>query len=267
MNVFKRAWASIESTVSPRHFYRLSGLWLPWFAWPAAILLSVGLIWGLAIAPEDYQQGNSYRIIFIHVPAASLAMGGYLLLAICAVISLVWRVKTADAVARAAAPVGALFCLLALITGSLWGKPTWGTYWVWDARLTSMLILLFLYCGVMALQQAFDSQSQGSKASALLALVGVINLPIIKYSVEWWNTLHQGSTFRITERPTMPPDMYLPLLVMFLGLYCLFASVILMRSRHEILRREVRSRWVQAEIHGEAAIAELVTPLNSVGGR
>ena len=256
INWLRRLWATIESTVSPRYFYQISGRWLPWFAWPAALLIATGLVWGLAIAPADYQQGNSYRIIFIHVPAASLAMGGYLLLAICGAITLIWRVKTAEMVAKAVAPVGALFCLMALVTGSLWGKPTWGTYWVWDARLTSMLILLFLYCGVMALQQAFDSHNQGNKASALLAIVGVINLPIIKYSVEWWNTLHQGSTFRITERPTMPPDMYLPLLVMFLGLYCLFASVVLMRSRHEILRREVRSRWVQAEIHGETALAK-----------
>ena len=248
----RRLWATFESTVSPRHFYQLSGRWLPWFAWPAGMLIAVGLVWGLAIAPADYQQGNSYRIIFIHVPAASLAMGGYLLLAICGAISLIWRVKTAEMVAKAAAPVGALFCLLALITGSLWGKPTWGTYWVWDARLTSMLILLFLYLGVMALQNAFEEVAQGSKASALLALVGVVNLPIIKYSVEWWNTLHQGSTFRITERPTMPPEMYLPLLVMFLGLYALFATLILLRSRQEILQRERRSQWVRQLVEEQA---------------
>lgn len=249
----RRLWAIFESTVSPRHFYQLSGRWLPWFAWPAGVLIAVGLVWGLAIAPADYQQGNSYRIIFIHVPAASLAMGGYLLLAICGAISLIWRVKTAEMVAKAAAPVGALFCLLALITGSLWGKPTWGTYWVWDARLTSMLILLFLYLGVMALQNAFEEVAQGSKASALLALVGVVNLPIIKYSVEWWNTLHQGSTFRITERPTMPPEMYLPLLVMFLGLYALFATLILLRSRQEIVQRERRSQWVRQLVEGQAS--------------
>jgi len=235
-----------------RRWHGLGGRGRPWFAWPAGVLIAVGLVWGLAIAPADYQQGNSYRIIFIHVPAASLAMGGYLLLAICGAISLIWRVKTAEMVAKAAAPVGALFCLLALITGSLWGKPTWGTYWVWDARLTSMLILLFLYLGVMALQNAFEEVAQGSKASALLALVGVVNLPIIKYSVEWWNTLHQGSTFRITERPTMPPEMYLPLLVMFLGLYALFATLILVRSRQEILQRERRSQWVRQLIEEQA---------------
>ena len=253
MELLRRLWATFESTVSPRHFYQLSGRWLPWFAWPAGLLIAVGLVWGLAIAPPDYQQGNSYRIIFIHVPAASLAMGGYLLLAICGAISLIWRVKTAEMVAKAAAPVGALFCLLALITGSLWGKPTWGTYWVWDARLTSMLILLFLYLGVMALQNAFEEVAQGSKASALLALVGVVNLPIIKYSVEWWNTLHHGSTFRITERPTMPPEMYLPLLVMFFGLYALFATLILLRSRQEILQRERRSQWVRNLVMGQSS--------------
>lgn len=250
MNLLRTWWAAFERTVSPRHFYDLAGRWLPWLAWAAAILLPVGLVWGLAIAPADYQQGNSYRIIFIHVPAASLAMGGYLMLAICAVISLVWRVKTAEMVARATAPVGALFCFLALVTGALWGKPTWGTYWVWDARLTSMLILLFLYAGVIALQSAYEDAAQAGKAAAILALVGVVNLPIIKYSVTWWNTLHQGSTFRITERPTMPPEMYLPLLVMLLGLYCFFAAVVILRSRHEILRREWRSQWVRALILG-----------------
>ena len=252
INWLRRLWATIESTVSPRYFYQISGRWLPWFAWPAVLLIATGLVWGLAIAPADYQQGNSYRIIFIHVPAASLAMGGYLLLAICGAITLIWRVKTAEMVAKAAAPVGALFCLMALVTGSLWGKPTWGTYWVWDARLTSMLILLFLYFGVMALQNSFEEISQGSKAAALLAVVGVVNLPIIKYSVEWWNTLHQGSTFRITERPSMPPEMYLPLLVMFLGLYALFATLILMRSRQEILQRERRSQWVRDIIEASA---------------
>lgn len=253
MNRLRRLWAVFESTVSPRHFYRLSGHWLPWFAWPAAVLILTGLVWGLAFAPADYQQGNSYRIIFIHVPAASLAMGGYLMLAVCGLISLVWRVKTAEMVAAAAAPVGAWFCFLALVTGSLWGKPTWGTYWVWDARLTSMLILFFLYAGVMALQSAYEDAAQGGKAAAILALVGVVNLPIIKYSVQWWNTLHQGSTFRITERPTMPPEMYLPLLVMLLGLYCFFAAVVLMRSRHQILRRERRSQWVRQIIAGDIA--------------
>ncbi|WP_022955884.1 heme ABC transporter permease [Perlucidibaca piscinae] len=245
MTLLRKLWAVIEPTVSPRNFHDLAGRLLPWFAWPAAVLLLLGLVWGLAIAPPDYQQGNSYRIIFIHVPSASLAMGGYLMLAACAVISLVWKVKTADMVARAVAPAGAVFCFLALITGALWGKPTWGTYWVWDARLTSMLILLFLYMGVIALQHAFDEVAQGGKAAAILALVGVVNLPIIKYSVEWWNTLHQGSTFRITERPTMPPEMYLPLLVMFFGLWCLFVAVVLMRSRHIIVQRERRTRWVR----------------------
>lgn len=253
MKWLRDLWAAFESTVSPRHFYALSGRWLPWLAWPAALLLAVGLVWGLAIAPADYQQGNSYRIIFIHVPAASLAMGGYLMLAVCAVISLVWRVKTAEMVAKAAAPVGAYFCLMALVTGSLWGRPTWGTWWVWDARLTSMLILLFLYMGVMALHNAFEDAAQGSKAAAILALVGVVNLPIIKYSVVWWNTLHQGSTFRITARPTMPPEMYLPLLVMLLGLYCLYGALVIVRSRHEILRRERRSQWVRAIIAGRSA--------------
>lgn len=247
----QRLWKRIEATVGPRHFYQLAGRWMPWLIWPAVLLISVGLVWGLVFAPPDYQQGNSYRIIFIHVPAASLAMGGYALMGVAGAIVLIWRVKTAAAVARAVAPVGAIFCFLALVTGALWGKPTWGTYWVWDARLTSMLILLFLYLGVMALQQAFEHPEQGSRAAALLSVVGIVNIPIIKYSVDWWNTLHQGSTFRITAKPTMPPEMYLPLLTMFVGLWCLFAAVVLMRARYIILQQEHRKRWAQAEILGQ----------------
>ncbi len=246
------AWDYFQRTVSPKHFYEISGRWLPWLWSLASLLLGMGLVWGLAFAPPDYQQGNSYRIIFIHVPAASLAMGGYLLVASCALISLVWKVKTAEMVMRAAASLGAWFCFLALFTGAVWGKPTWGTYWVWDARLTSMLVLLFLYMGILALYSAYDSAASAAKAASILALVGVINLPIIKYSVEWWNTLHQGSTFKLTEKPSMPPEMWLPLLLCLLGFYAFFGASLLMRSRNEIIDRERRAKWVQALVQEES---------------
>lgn len=245
MSFWQTAWQGFLQTVSPKHFYRISGLWLPWLALWAGLFIGVGTVWGLAFAPADYLQGNSYRIIFIHVPSASLAMSGYLAMAVCGVISLVWKVKTAEMVARAIASVGAWFCFLALVTGAVWGKPTWGTYWVWDARLTSMLILWFLYVGVLALYSAYESSATGAKAAAILSVVGVVNLPIIKYSVQWWNTLHQGATFTLTARPKMAPEMVWPLLIMILGFYGLFALLVALKSRNIILDRERRSAWVR----------------------
>ncbi|PTQ89411.1 heme ABC transporter permease [Agitococcus lubricus] len=245
MSWLKRMWQTFEQTVSPKHFYRISGAFIPWLAIISALLISLGTVWGLAFAPPDYYQGNSYRIIFIHVPSASLAMSAYFALAICGVISLVWKIKTAEMVARAIAGLGAVFCFLALVTGGVWGKPTWGTYWVWDARLTSMLILLFLYLGVIALYNAYESSATGAKAAAILSIVGVINLPIIKYSVVWWNTLHQGATFTLTAKPKMPAEMWMPLLVMMFGFYCLFALLTLLKTRNIILQRERRSQWVK----------------------
>lgn len=252
MFFLKRWWQVVEQTVSPKHFYRISGAFIPWLATIAGLLIAIGTVWGLAFAPPDYVQGNSYRIIFIHVPAASIALSAYFTLAICGVISLVWKIKTAEMVARAIALIGAWFCFLALVTGAVWGKPTWGTYWVWDARLTSMLILLFLYLGVIALYNAYDSSATGAKAAAILAIVGVVNLPIIKYSVVWWNTLHQGATFTLTEKPKMPIDMWLPLLVMILGFYTLFALLTILKSRTIILQRERRSQWVRELVKAAA---------------
>lgn len=253
MSLLRKAWDTFQQTVSPRYFYEISGRFLPWLAVPAVLLVLAGCVWGLAFAPADYQQGNSYRIIFIHVPAASLAMGGYAMMAIASLIFLVWKVKTAEMVVRSVAPIGAWFTFIALITGAIWGKPTWGTYWVWDARLTSMLIMLFLYWGVIALHNAYEDALNGGKAAGILALVGIVNLPIIKYSVEWWNTLHQTSTFKLTERPSMPPEMYLPLLVNIAGFYCLFAVLVILRTRNEILVRESRSSWVKAIVKQESA--------------
>ncbi|TXI32339.1 MAG: heme ABC transporter permease, partial [Aquipseudomonas alcaligenes] len=189
-----------------------------------------------------------YRIIFIHVPSASIAMSGYLGLAVCGVISLVWKVKTAEMAARAIALLGAWFCFLALLTGAVWGKPTWGTYWVWDARLTSMLILLFLYFGIIALGNAISNRDSAAKACAVLALVGAVNIPIIQKSVEWWNTLHQPATFKVTGKASMSMEMWLPLLLCVLGFYCFLGAVLLYRMRTEVLRREARTSWVRAEI-------------------
>ena len=244
-SIWQRLWLWFLQTVGPRHFYFTFTPWVSWLTAIALGLLLVGSVWGLVFAPPDYLQGNSYRIIYIHVPAANLAMSIYLALAILGVIRLVWQIKMAEIVARAAAPVGFVVCVLSLLTGAIWGKPTWGTYWVWDGRLTSMLILAFLYAGVMALYQAFEHSPNQGKAAAILAVVGVVNLPIIKYSVDWWNTLHQGATFTVTEAPKMAASMWLPLLIMIVGFYVMAAALVLYRTCTLILQRERQSRWVQ----------------------
>ncbi|WP_395504584.1 heme ABC transporter permease [Ectopseudomonas hydrolytica] len=241
-------WTWFHKWVSPKWFYEMSGRWLPWLSIAAVLLIVSGLVWGLAFAPPDYQQGNSFRIIYIHVPAAFLAQSIYVTLAIAGLVGLVWKMKLADVALQQAAPIGAWMTAIALLTGAIWGKPTWGTYWVWDARLTSMLILLFLYFGVIALGNAISNRDSAAKACAVLAIVGVVNIPIIKYSVEWWNSLHQTATFKITEKPAMPVEMWLPLLLAVLGFYCFFGAVLLYRMRLEVLKREARSSWVKTEV-------------------
>lgn len=246
--VLSRLWQGFLTTVGTEPFFRIFSPWVKWLSVVAGILLFIGSVWGLAFAPPDYLQGNSYRIIFIHVPTASLAMSIYLAMGILGVIFLVWKIKTANIVAQAIAPIGFVACVLSLITGSIWAKPTWGTYWVWDARLTSMLILAFLYAGVMALFAAFEHSSNRGRMAALLSVVGVVNLPIIKYSVNWWNTLHQGATFTLTQRPKMPADMWIPLLIMIIGSYALVAAMAIYRTNTLILAREQHKAWVQALI-------------------
>ena len=242
------SWTWFHKLGSPKWFYGISGRMLPWLAIAAVLLIGTGVVWGLAFAPQDYQQGNSFRIIYIHVPAAMLAQSCYVMLAVAGVVGLVWKMKIADVALQSAAPIGAWMTAVALVTGAIWGKPTWGSYWVWDARLTSMLILLFLYFGLIALGHAISNRESSAKACAVLAIVGVINIPIIKYSVEWWNTLHQGATFTITEKPAMPVEMWLPLLLTVLGFYCFFGAVLLMRMRLEVLKREARASWVREEV-------------------
>lgn len=236
-----RLWHKLGS---PRWFYETTQAWIPWFATAAGLLLVVGTVWGLAFAPPDYQQGNSFRIIYVHVPAAILSQSIYMLMAVAGVVLLVWRMKLADMVIAAAAPIGAAFTFLALATGSIWGKPTWGTWWEWDARITAMLLMLFLYFGVIGLRRAMDRPEAAGRACAILAIVGVINIPIIKYSVDWWLTLHQPSTFTLTEKPSMPASMWMPLLINVIGFYALLGVALMQGVRTEILVRERRTRWV-----------------------
>ncbi|WP_290705547.1 heme ABC transporter permease [Amphritea sp.] len=235
---------------SPRWCYEITGKLLPIFAIAAVATLLVGTVWALAFAPADYQQGNSFRIIYIHVPASILAQSCYMMMAVAGAIGLIWKMKVADMVAKACAPIGATIAILSLATGAIWGKPTWGSWWVWDARLTSMLILLFLYLGIIALNSAIENAQTAAQSTAVLALVGLVNIPIIKYSVDWWNTLHQPATFTLTERPAMPSEMWVPLLVMVIGFYCFFAVAMMLRLRNEIIQRERRSSWVRDLITG-----------------
>ncbi|ASG66251.1 heme ABC transporter permease [Idiomarina piscisalsi] len=241
-------WRWLHPYAKPEATYRLVDKLLPWFAALTFISLAVGVVWGLAFAPSDYQQGDSYRIIFLHVPAAIFSMGAYSGMAIMGGIALIWQIKTAEWVIPAIAPVGAALTVVALLTGAIWGKPMWGTWWVWDARLTSELILLFLYIGVMALYFAFDDARTGAKAAAILSLVGVINLPIIHYSVEWWNTLHQGATITKFERPSIATSMLIPLLICLAGFLFLTISLVMMRLKNEILRHELGRPWAQHEL-------------------
>lgn len=241
---FNRLWQGFLTTVGTERFFKIFSPWVKWLALIAFVLMSIGTVWGLMFAPPDYLQGNSYRIIFIHVPTASLAMSIYFAMSVLGVIFLVWKIKTANIVAQAVAPIGFICCVLSLLTGSIWAKPTWGTYWVWDARLTSMLILAFLYAGVMALFSAFEHSQNRGKAAAILSIVGAVNLPIIKYSVEWWNTLHQGATFTVTNAPKMSASMWVPLLIMMLGMYFMVAGLAIYRTNSLILQREHNKAWV-----------------------
>ena len=223
---------------------------MPWLAGIFMLLLLTGLYGGLVLAPPDYQQGQSYRIIFVHVPAAWMSLFIYMVMAFCGVVILVWRMKLAEVVLISSAAIGASFTFLALATGSLWGKPMWGTWWVWDARLTSELILLFLYLGIIGLHGAIEDKRIASRAVAILAIVGVVNIPIIHYSVEWWNSLHQGPTVTKFDKPSIHWSMLLPLLLMALAFQVYYVLALFQRCRAELLLRERNSKWVQ-ELNGE----------------
>jgi heme exporter protein C len=230
---------------SPPYVYRLARRLTPWLAWPAALLILAGLWGGLVLAPPDYQQGDGFRIIYVHAPSAWMSLMVYTTLALSAAVGLVWRIKVAHAVAAACAPIGASFTVVALVTGSLWGQPMWGTYWQWDPRLTSELVLLFLYLGYMGLRAGIEDTQRADRASAVLAVVGVVNVPVIHYSVTWWNSLHQAPSVMRLARPTMPASMLVPLLLMLLGFTLFFGAVLLVRLRAQILARERVNPWLR----------------------
>lgn len=247
MTTFARFWYRYAS---PASFYPLAGRLIPVFATLAVLLAAAGLYVGFFVAPTDWQQGEAYRIIYIHVPAAWMAMFVYLVMAFWSAISLSFHTRLSAMMAQALAPTGAMWAFIALWTGAFWGRPTWGAYWVWDARLTSTLILLFLYLGYMGLREAFDNSDAGSRAAAILAIVGVVNIPIIHYSVEWWHTLHQGATIFKIGRPSIAPEMLWPLLVMMAAYACLAALVVLMRTRNEVLERRLFERAASEQYPG-----------------
>ncbi len=238
-------WTWFHKLGSPKWFYDISGKLLNFMAPVAALLLIVGAIWGLLYAPADFRQGNSYRIIYIHVPVSVLSLSGYYIMAIAGAIHLIWKMKLAEIAMRSAARMGAGLTFLALVTGSIWGKPTWGTWWVWDARITSELVLLFLYLGIIALYEAYDNKVSASRACAVVALVGTVNIPIIYKSVDWWYSLHQPATIKFTQKSSIDPSMFYPLLIMIVGFYFFYGVALMLNMRTEVLINERKTRWVQ----------------------
>ncbi|MCC5851286.1 MAG: heme ABC transporter permease [Alkalimonas sp.] len=240
----------LHPLAKPETLYRFCGHLFPWLMLSALTILLVGNVWGLVFAPQDYQQFDTVRIMYIHVPSALLSMSTYTMMAIAAFIALVWQVKVAQWSVLAIAPIGAVFTAISLLTGMAWGKPMWGTWWEWDARLTSQLILLFLYLGVIALYGAFSDRQTGGKVASLLAVIGVVNVPIIHFSVEWWHTLHQGASIMKFDTPSVHPSMLWPLLISLLGFYLLMLALVCLRLRTAILEHEQHRPWVRATLGG-----------------
>jgi len=238
-------WQWFHRLSSPKWFYQISGKLLPWFWGISFLLFALGLYQGLYNSVVDYQQGHTVRIMYIHVPTAIGSMMFYMMMAIAAAIGYIWRIKLAHMAAISIAPIGAALTLLALVTGSLWGSPMWGTWWVWDARLTSELILFFLYIGFISLHNAFEDREVGDRAAGVLAMVGVVNVPIIHYSVQWWNTLHQGATISKFEKPSMDPSMLIALVLMFFAIILFCSALMMYRMRNEILSREHNKNWIR----------------------
>ncbi len=237
---------SLHRFANPARFLKIAALVLPWASGLTVGLLGLGLYLGLVASPPDYQQGESVRIMYVHVPAAWMAMFVYSVIAVASATALIWRHPLADLVAQASSPIGACFTFLCLVTGSLWGKPMWGTWWMWDARMTSVLILFFLYLGHMSLSKAFDDPVRGAKAASVLALVGVVNLPIIKFSVDWWNTLHQPASVMRLDGPTIDGSMLTPLLLMALAFTMYYVALLILRVRAEMLDRKLRTARLAA---------------------
>lgn len=238
-------WQWFHRLGSPKWLSGTIERWLPWVLISGVLLLSVSAVWGLAFTSPDYKQGNSFRIIYIHVPTAVVALAAYYIMAIAGAVSIIWRMKVADMVLRSIAPVGAALTFLALVTGAIWGKPTWGAYWVWqDARLTSMLVLFFLYIGIMALHDAYQNSASGNRAAAIMALVGTVNIPIIYKSVDWWSSLHQPASIKFTEESTIAAEMMQPLMLAIPGAYLFFIAAVMLQMRVQIARSEKRSQWL-----------------------
>ena len=240
-----------QKYANPTRFLKLANAILPWVTGLTVILIATGLFFAFAASPPDYQQGQTVRIMYVHVPSAWMAMFAYAFIVLASAVGLIWKHPVAHVSALAAAPIGACFTLICLTTGSLWGKPMWGTWWVWDARLTSVLVLFFLYLGFIALANAFDDAARGEKASAILALIGGVNLPIIKFSVDWWNTLHQPASVTKLGMPAVHSSMLIPLLLMAVGFTTLFFTLVIIRSRAELASRRVNALRA-ARIHAEA---------------
>ncbi len=243
-------WLWFHKLSSPPYAYRTAERLRPWFLWPALLAMVVAAYGGLVIVPPDYQQKDAFRIIYVHAPAAILSLMVYTSMAIAAGVGVIWRIKLAHAVAASCAPIGAWFTVITLLTGSIYGKPMWGTWWEWDPRLTSELILLFLYLGYMALRASFDDTQRADRASAILAIVGVVNVPIVKYSVVWWNSLHQGPSISKFAKPSIDSSMLWPLLLMLVAFILYFLAVLCDRVRAEILKRERDAKWLSESVAG-----------------
>ena len=230
---------------TPKYFYAFTASWVPWLAAGALLLFIVGLSWGLFWAPTDAQQGDAFRIIYVHVPAAFMSLGVYLFMTINAFIFWVWRIEVADILVESSAALGAWFTAITLLTGMLWGKPMWGAWWLWDPRLTFELILLFFYLGYIALRNAIEEPDRAAQISGLWIMIGAINVPVVHYSVEWWNSIHQGSSINLLSETTIYTSMYYPLILMLAAFGCYFFSVLLMRARTLCLQRERQATWIK----------------------
>ena len=241
-------WLWFHKLSSPPYAFRTAARLRPWFFWPSLVLMMIGLWGGLVMAPPDYQQKDAFRIIYVHVPTGILSLQVYVVMAVAAAVGRIWRIKLGHALAAAVAPIGAWFTFLCLATGSIYGKPMWGTWWEWEPRLTSELIMLFLYLGYMALRNSFDDTQRADRASAVLAIVGVVNVPIVKFSVNWMSSLHQGPTFSKLDAPSMEASMAWPWVIMMLAFTLYFAAVACDRLRTEILKRERNARWLNESL-------------------
>ncbi len=260
--ILQRLKVGFHRLGSPPTFHKLCRVLSPWLWAGFMVCAVIGIYQALYVVPPDYQQGDSYRILFIHVPAAWQALASYLIMAVLAVIALVWRIRTVEIMAMAAAPVGAALTALCLATGSLWGKPMWGTWWAWDARLTSMLVLLFIYLGIMGLYAAFEDRRKGARVACILVLVGLVNIPLIHFSVEWWTTLHQGATIRLLGGSRMDPSMLPPLIWMTVGVKLMFGAALIDRARNDLIDQDRRKGWVRRMI-SEQAITRQATGDNA----